>query len=99
MSLAREVLRMSYFRGVGYTFADYPVNLSLGSLVLFLLTFLMGLIVLYYTALVAYRAGKGIKEVGAQGLGKFSVILMWLWIVIMVVLGVYISLKNRPSSK
>lgn len=94
MSTAREALRMSYFGLVGYSFADYPVNLSLGSLVLFLLTFLMGLIVLYYTALVAYRAGKGIKEVGAHGLGKVSVILMWLWILIMVVLGIYISLKN-----
>ncbi len=94
MSLAREVLRMSYFKRVGYTFADYPVNLSLGSLVLFLLTFIMGLIVLYYTALVAYRAGKGIKEVGAHELGRLSVILMWLWIVIMVAIGLYISIKN-----
>ena len=94
MSAAREALRMSYFGLVGYTFADYPVNLSLGSLVLFLLTFLMGLIVLYYTAVVAYRAGKGIKEVGAHKLGKVSVILMWLWIVVMVIIGIYISLKN-----
>jgi hypothetical protein len=94
MSVAREALRMSYFGLVGYSFADYPVNLSLGSLVLFLLTFLMGLIVLYYTAVVAYRAGKGIKEVGAHELGRVSVILMWLWIVVMVILGLYISLKN-----
>ncbi|MGC9110166.1 MAG: hypothetical protein ACP5HI_07990 [Caldimicrobium sp.] len=94
MSIAREVLRMSYFGLVGYTFADYPVNYSVGSLVLFLLTFLMGLIVLYYVAIVAYRAGKGIKEVGAHQLGKVSVTLMWLWIIIMVILGIYISLKN-----
>ncbi|MEZ0343294.1 MAG: hypothetical protein ABWJ99_00595 [Caldimicrobium sp.] len=94
MSLAREALRMSYFGLVGYSFADYPVNLSLGSLVLFLLTFLMGLIVLYYVAVVAYKAGKGIKEVGAHELGRVAVILMWLWIVVMVALGIYISLKN-----
>lgn len=94
MSAAREALRMSYFKKAGYTFADYPVNLSLGSLILFLLTFIMGLIVLLYVAIVAYRSGKGIKEVGFHGLGKFSVILMWLWIVIMVIIGIYISIKN-----
>jgi len=94
MSAAREALRMSYFGKVGYTFADYPVNMSLGSLVLFLLTFVMGLIVLCYVAVVAYKSGKGVKEVGAHELGRVSVILMWLWIVVMVILGVYIAFKN-----
>lgn len=94
MSAAREALRMAYFKKAGYSFVDYPVNLSLGSLILFLLTFIMGLIVLFYVALVAYRAGKGIKEVGAHTLGKFVVTLLWLWIFIMVAIGLYFSIKN-----
>ncbi len=95
MSIAREALRIAYFGKVGYTFADYPVNLSVGSLILFLLTFIMGLIVVYYVALVAYRCGKGIKEVGAHKLGRLSVILLWAWIIIMVIIGIFISIKNN----
>lgn len=94
MSTAREALRMAYFAKAGYSFADYPVNLSLGSLILFLLTFLLGIIILFYVALVAYRAGKGTKDVGAHSLGKLSVTLLWLWIIIMVIIGLYISIKN-----
>ncbi|MCC6048798.1 MAG: hypothetical protein LM579_04635 [Thermodesulfobacterium sp.] len=74
--------------------ANYPVNPSYGSLLLFLATFVMGAIVLLYTAIVAYRSGKGIKEVGYEGLGKASVYLMWAWIVVMVVIGVVIAVKN-----
>ncbi|MFN3505169.1 MAG: hypothetical protein ACK4Y7_03020 [Caldimicrobium sp.] len=94
MSAAREALRMSFFSKAGYTFADYPVNLSMGSLILFLLTFIMGLIVLLYVAIVAYRSGKGLREVGAHALGKASVFLLWFWILIMVIIGIYISIKN-----
>jgi hypothetical protein len=94
MSAAREALRMAYFDKAGYSMANYPVNPSYGSLLLFLATFVMGAIVLLYTALVAYRCGKGIKEVGYERLGKVSVYLMWGWIVVMVVIGVVIAAKN-----
>lgn len=94
MSAARESLRIAYFSRVGYNLADYPVNLSLGSLILFLSTFIMGLIVLFYVATVAYRAGKGIREVGAHALGKISVYLLWLWIIFMVSIGLYNTIKG-----
>jgi hypothetical protein len=94
MSAAREALRMAYFAKAGYSMANYPVNPSYGSLLLFLATFVMGVIVLLYTAIVVYRSGKGIKEVGYEGLGKVSVYLMWAWIVVMVVIGVVIAVKN-----
>ncbi len=94
MSAAREALRMTYFGKVGYTMANYPVNPSYGSLLLFIATFIMGAIVLLYTAIVAYRSSKGIKEVGYEGLGKLSVFLMLAWIVVMVVIGVIIAIKN-----
>ncbi len=94
MGAAREALRTNYFTKAGYRLADYPVNPSYGSLILFLATFVIGLIVLLYTALVAYRSGQGIKEVGYEGLGRLSVILLWGWILVMVFIGVIISLKN-----
>ncbi len=94
MSYAREALRMQYLSRAGYTFSDYPVHPSWSSTVLFLLTFVMGLVVLGYVGLVAYRAGRGQKEVGAHGWGKAALALCWLWIVVMVTLGLIISFKN-----
>jgi len=94
MSYAREALRMKYLARFDYSFATYPVYPSWSSTALFLLTFLMGLIVLAYVGLVAFRAGRGQKEVGGHGFGKLAVTLSWLWIGIMVVIGLVISFKN-----
>lgn len=54
----------------------------------------MGLVILFYVGLVAFRAGRGHKEVGSHGLGKWAVTLSCLWIGIMVVIGLVISFKN-----
>ncbi|OAQ20418.1 hypothetical protein [Thermosulfurimonas dismutans] len=94
MSYAREALRMKYLHRAGYSFADYPVHPSWSSTALFLLTFVMGLVILFYVGLVAFRAGRGHKEVGSHGLGKLAVTLSCLWIGIMVVIGLVISFKN-----
>ncbi|MBX6422736.1 hypothetical protein [Thermosulfurimonas sp. F29] len=94
MSYAREVLRMKYLSRAGYRFSDYPVNPSWSSTALFFLSFLMGLLILGYVGLVAYRAGRGQREVGAHGWGKLAVALCWIWIGIMVTLGLIISFKN-----
>ena len=94
MSYAREALRMKYLSRAGYSFASYPVHPSWSSTALFLLTFLMGLVILSYVGLVAYRAGRGQKEVGAHGWGRLSVFLSWLWILVMVIIGLVLSFKN-----
>jgi len=94
MSYAREALRMKYLHGAGYSFTDYPVYPSWSSTVLFLFTFVMGLVILFYLGLVAFRAGRGQKEVGSHGLGKLAVALNYLWIGIIVIIGLIVSFKN-----
>ncbi len=94
MSYAREALRMKHLSRFGYSFSAYPVHPSWSSTALFLLTFIMGLVILGYVGFVAYHAGKGKKEVGAHGWGRLSVTLSWLWILVVVVIGLVISFKN-----
>ncbi|MEF3169452.1 MAG: hypothetical protein K6360_09045 [Deltaproteobacteria bacterium] len=59
MSYAREALRMAYLGGFGYSIFDYRVVTDWGSTVLFFATFLGGLVVVAYTCMVAFQAGKG----------------------------------------
>ncbi len=94
MSYAREALRMKYLSRFGYSFQDYPLHISWGSTFLFLGTFLMGLVILSYVGLVAFRSGRGHREVGYERLGKLAVSLCWLWILSVVVLGLVISYRN-----
>ena len=59
MSISREALRMAYVGQFDYTVYDYPVQVDWGSTLLFLATFIAGLVVMFYPLLVAYKAGQG----------------------------------------
>ncbi|MEA2107869.1 MAG: hypothetical protein U9P07_00400 [Pseudomonadota bacterium] len=63
MSTAREVLRMSYLEQFDYSVYQYPVNLDLGSTALFLVTFVMGLVVIAYPITIAFKLGRGTLSV------------------------------------
>jgi hypothetical protein len=63
MSTAREVLRMSYLGQFDYSVYQYPVNLDLGSTALFLVTFIMGLVVIAYPITIAFKLGRGTLSV------------------------------------
>ena len=58
MSTAREVLRMVYLGKFNYSIYTYKLNLNLGSTALFLLTFIMGIIVMAYPLAVAWKLGR-----------------------------------------
>lgn len=98
MSLAREVLRMKYVDRFNYSIFDYQVNVDWGSTLLFLATFVMGLIIIFYLLSVAYRSGKVEGQFEASPsmhkLGRISIALLLIWIVIVAGLGVIISIKN-----
>ncbi|MBN2332203.1 MAG: hypothetical protein JXO49_00755 [Deltaproteobacteria bacterium] len=63
MSTAREVLRMNYLGRHDYSIYTYPVSLDLGSTALFLVTFVMGLIVIAYPIIIAFKLGRGTLSV------------------------------------
>ena len=59
MSVAREVLRMSYLGLYNYSIYDYKVNIDWGSTALFLATFVLGLVIIAYPLTVAFKLGRG----------------------------------------
>ncbi len=59
MSTTREVLRMNYLGEFKYSIYDYPVSVDWGSTILFLGTFVMGLIVIAYPIILAFKSGRG----------------------------------------
>ncbi len=58
MSVSREVLRMVYLGKFNYSIYTYKLNISWGSTALFLLTFVMGIIVMAYPLAVAWKLGR-----------------------------------------
>ena len=97
MSYAREALRMAYLSTVGYSIFDYKVHPDWGSTILFFVTFLGGLVVLAYPAVVAYHAGRSseaLRQEPAEGLGRAAYALTILWFVVVAGLGIFISMKN-----
>ncbi|MDW8094617.1 MAG: hypothetical protein RMI63_06320 [Caldimicrobium sp.] len=98
MSAAREALRVLYIAEVNYSVSDYKVNLDWGSTILFLLTFIMGLVVISYQLAVAFYSGRSSKVLEETPTlakwGNLSIILLILWILIVGGLGIIITIKN-----
>ncbi len=59
MGVTREALRMAYLAPFDYSVYSYPVQLDWGSTLLFLITFVAGLVVVAYPLAIAYKAGRG----------------------------------------
>ncbi|MBN2809555.1 MAG: hypothetical protein JXR80_08710 [Deltaproteobacteria bacterium] len=59
MGTAREALRMAYLGVFDYSIYTYPLNIDWGSTALFLVTFVMGLVVIAYPMTVAFKLGRG----------------------------------------
>jgi hypothetical protein len=98
MSLAREVLRMHYVGRFDYSIFQYKLNIDWGSTLLFIATFLMGLVIISYLLSVAYKAGKVkgeyVASASMQKLGNVTLGLMIAWILVVAGLGIVISVKN-----
>ncbi|MBI4710336.1 MAG: hypothetical protein HY759_04445 [Nitrospirae bacterium] len=98
MSYAREALRMKYAGRFGYSIFDYKLNIDWGSTVLFLGTFVMGLIIIAYLLSIAYKSGRTAGLYDATPLmhkwGRASIVLLLMWIVIVAGLGIIISVRN-----
>ena len=98
MSYAREALRMKYLGRFDYSIFNYKLNIDWGSTVLFLSTFVMGLIIIGYLLSVAYKAGRTEEQYEAtitmHRWGRISIALLLIWILIVAGLGVVISVRN-----
>jgi hypothetical protein len=97
MCCAREALRMDYVAQAGYSVYDYKLNLDWGSTLLFFASFVMGLCVLCFPAMVAFRAGRAERDEVVTldpAIGKRAVAMLIAWFVVVAGLGLVISLKN-----
>ncbi len=98
MSYAREILRMNYLSQYDYSIFNYKVNLDIGSTLLFILTFLMGIVVISFLLYISFKAGKTEGEYVAKEKeikwGKLSILVMIIWLICVVLLGIYVTFKN-----
>lgn len=97
----RELIRFDIMIELGYNIYDYPVNLEIPTITMFLLTFLiMGGIGVAYLLTMAWKVGKhqgvfdGSKDVAVTKLGNYTIWIMVLWMCIYFGWGMFILFGN-----
>jgi len=101
ISSIRELIRFDIMGSLGYSIYDYPVNLELPSIVMFLATFLvMGGVGVTYLLTMAWKVGKtqgvfdGSKDVWVTKLGNYTLGIMVVWMITYFGWGMTILFKN-----
>ncbi|TLP35816.1 hypothetical protein [Arcobacter arenosus] len=102
ISAMRELIRFDIMSNLGYNIYDYPVNLEIPSIVMFLLTFLiMGGIGVAYLLTMAWKVGKsqepifdGSKDKAVTRLGNYTLVIMVTWMAVYFAWGMFILFKN-----
>lgn len=97
----RELIRFDLMVGLGYNIYDYPVNLEIPSIVMFLLTFLiMGGVGVAFLLTMAWKVGKnqGVfdasQDVVVSKLANYTLGIMTAWMVIYFAWGMGVLFKN-----
>jgi len=101
ISTLREVIRYDIMSKLGYNVYDYPVNMEIPSLVMFLLTFLiLGGFGVAWLLTMAWKVGKtqgifdGSKDVAVTKLGNYTLGIMVIWMVVYFAWGMTILFNN-----
>ncbi|MGB7401091.1 MAG: hypothetical protein WA916_00815 [Arcobacter sp.] len=101
ISAMRELIRFDIMAKLGYSIYDYPVNLEIPTIVMFLLTFLvLGGVGVAYLLTLAWKVGKtqgifdGTKDKAITKLGNYTLSIMVLWMVIYFGWGMTILFMN-----
>ncbi|MFA6788225.1 MAG: hypothetical protein WC149_06060 [Arcobacteraceae bacterium] len=101
ISAMRELIRFDIMANLGYSIYEYPVNLEIPSLVMFLLTFLvLGGVGVAWLLTMAWKVGKnqgffdGSKDVAVTRLGNYTLAIMVVWMVIYFGWGMTILFAN-----
>lgn len=101
ISTLRELIRFDIMAKLGYSIYDYPVNLEIPSIVMFLLTFLvLGGVGVAWLITMAWKVGKnqgvfdGTKDVAVTKLGNYTLAIMIVWMVVYFGWGMTILFNN-----
>ncbi|WP_428023670.1 hypothetical protein [Arcobacter sp.] len=97
----RELIRFNIMSNLGYSIYEYPVNLEIPTIAMFLLTFLiLGGVGVAWLLTMAWKVGKnqgifdGSKDVAVTKLGNYTLGIMILWMVIYFTWGMFILFNN-----
>jgi len=100
-STVREWIRYDIMAELGYTIYDYPVNLEIPTILMFLSTFLvMGGVGVAYLLTMAWKVGKseglfdGSKDAAVAKLGDYTLWIMSAWLVIFFGWGLFTLFSN-----
>jgi hypothetical protein len=101
ISAMRELIRFDIMAKLGYSIYEYPVNLEIPTIVMFLLTFLvLGGVGVAYLLTLAWKVGKtqgifdGTKDKAVTKLGNYTLSIMVLWMVVYFGWGMTILFMN-----
>lgn len=101
ISAMRELIRFDIMAKLGYSIYEYPVNLEIPTIVMFLLTFLvLGGVGVAYLLTLAWKVGKtqgifdGTKDKAVTKLSNYTLSIMVLWMVVYFGWGMTILFMN-----
>ncbi|MGB5920541.1 hypothetical protein [Arcobacter sp.] len=101
ISAMRELIRFDIMAKLGYSIYEYPMNLEIPTIVMFLLTFLvLGGVGVAYLLTLAWKVGKtqgifdGTKDKAVTRLGNYTLSIMVLWMVVYFGWGMTILFMN-----
>ncbi|MBD3790718.1 MAG: hypothetical protein IE918_00965 [Campylobacterales bacterium] len=101
ISGVRELIRFDLMAELGYSIYDYPVNLEIPSITMFLLTFLiLGGVGVAYLLTMSWKVGKtkgvfdGSQDKAVNKLGNYTLAIMGLWMATFFGWGMTILFKN-----
>ena len=101
ISAMRELIRFDIMANLGYSIYEYPVNLEIPTIIMFLLTFLvLGGVGVAWLLTMAWKVGKnqgvfdGSKDIIVTKLGNYTLGIMVIWMVIYFGWGMSILFMN-----
>ena len=101
ISAMRELIRFDIMANLGYSIYEYPVNLEIPTIIMFLLTFLvLGGVGVAWLLTMAWKVGKnqgvfdGSKDIIVTKLGNYTLGIMVIWMVIYFGWGMSILFAN-----
>ncbi len=98
MAINRESLRSLYLKEAGFNLSQYPLNIHIPSFILFLVTFILAIFVAFFMLTVVYKGGLKKEKLEETKFIKmaanFSILGLLVWLGIVVLIGIYIYVKN-----
>jgi hypothetical protein len=98
VAIVREVIRVASLARYGYSVADYPYRFDWGSILVFSVTTIVGVMVVLYLSLVLYQANaskEGTVSPRVEKLGKIATGMLGAWFGFFFLVGLYSVLFLR----